>query len=633
MSDSPGRFRGKEVKATGDHQKADNKHKRNFPLPDSLVYQVPSNVAKTLRAPAVDNAVPVNSVDPYGVSTLGQKEVATLIYMDVGRWSGSAPTEDDTESHWGRHRDFGIVYGRLAVLCSYTQERPGDGRDEPVIDHGVEKSVQSSPEFEKIVPLLNVLSSNPELGWVQVTKAVLGRKLSNEIPKDDRIYVILGDLHAPVMTDGRRTYSDEPQQKSLADTMGVQSIPGGYASAALASGVLKRGPLHEWRGRYDPGVLASDVLPRVARGLGESAKAIVQANPIAIYAGEVLAVSEAPATASAVVTVGGATSAVLIEIAAKTRLREWPDPEGGHAESVRDWFDRYHGTRDKKGADIFEDAGADLLLWLRLLKDYQEKEGSKLPVRLMQLGDLFDFWIGLKCPFDVIHGAQTFPNQEAAWEFVKYWMGQTLEAPAINYLWNFDKHVPAVTRSDLKTVFLYGNHDTYMGSLPPKPSRLKERFEDDPGLVAQHGHQEDPFNKEQNAGRGYLLTQAAFSDDYVRTIEDPMSALGPTLYGGSWTRLDLAEMALRTCIFDRVKLGKQPALTFVMGHTHEPVLQVIHVVASDEDKSRAKAKSAGTDTSTATSTSTSESPATSKPPVMAPSAADSQSRETSTKIR
>jgi len=25
-------------------------------------------------------------------------------------------------------------------------------------------------------------------------------------------------------------------------------------------------------------------------------------------------------------------------------------------------------------------------------------EGSNLPVRLMQLGDLFDFWIGLKCP-------------------------------------------------------------------------------------------------------------------------------------------------------------------------------------------------------------------------------------------
>jgi hypothetical protein len=311
--------------------------------------------------------------------------------------------------------------------------------------------------------------------------------------------------------------------------------------------------------------------------------------------------------------VGGATSAVLIEIAAKTRLLEWPDSESGHAENVRDWFDRYHGTRDRKGADIFEDAGADLLLWLALLKDYQAKEGSKLPVRLMQLGDLFDFWIGLKCPFSLTHGAKSFLNKKAALEFVQYWMDETLRSPAINYLWNFDKHL--ATRPDLKTVFLYGNHDTYMGSLLPET--VKERFEDDPGLVAQHGHQEDAFNRERKAGWGYLLTQAAFSDDYIRGIEDPMSALLPTLFGGNWTRLDLAEMALRTCIFDRVKLGKKPALVFVMGHTHEPVLQVIHVVALPEDKSRATSKPPGSPT----------------PKLMDPSAAESQSRKTSTKIR
>jgi hypothetical protein len=558
------------VKATGAHQKADSKEKRNFPLPDSLVYQVSSEVAKALRDPPEDSADPVNTTDPHGVSTLVQKEVATLIYMDVGRWSGSAPTENDTQAQWGRHRDFGIVCGRLAVLCSYTQERPQDGKDGPVLDK-VARAIQSFPEFKNILPLLKILSSNPKLGWVQVTK-------------EDRIYVILGDLHAPVMTDGRRTYSDEPKQKSVADIMGVQSIPGAYASAALASGVLKRGPLHEWRGRYDPGVLASDVLPTVARGVGESAKAIIQASPIAIYAGEAQALAEAPTTAAASITVGGVASAVLTEIAAKTRLREWPDTEGGHAENVRDWFNRYHGTKEKKGADIFEDAGADLLLWLALLKDYQVNEGSNLPVQLMQLGDLFDFWIGLKCPFSLLDGAKSFPNKAAACEFVKYWMEETLRAPAINYLWNFDKQAP-MTSPDLKTIFLYGNHDTYMGSLLPETERLKERFDDDPGLVAQHGHQEDDFNKEGSAMWGYLLTQAAFSDDYVRGIEDPVSALGPTLFGGSWTRLALAEMALRTCIFDRVKRNKTPALTFVMGHTHEPVLQVIHVVASHEDKS------------------------------------------------
>ena len=497
----------------------------------------------------------------------------------------------------------------------------------------VGKSIQSSTEFKKILPLLKVLSSNPELGWVQVTKAVLGRKLNNEIPKDDRIYVILGDLHAPVMTDPKRTYSDEAQQKSLADTaMAVQSIPGGYASAALASGVLKRGPFYEWRGRYDRGFLARNVLPVHARVVGESGKVIVKANPIAIYAGEVLAGMEVPLVAVPLIAVGGVTSMVMIEIAAQTRLREWPDRDGGDADSVRDWFERYHGTRTKKGADIFEEAGANLLLWLKLLKDYQAKEGGKLPVRLMQLGDLFEFWIGLKCPFSIIHGAKSFPKSDAAWGLVKYWMDQALEAPAINYLWNFDKYTPA-TRPDLKTVFLYGNHDTYMGSLPPVTERLKERFEDDPGLVAQHGHQEDTFNKERNAAIGYLLTQAAFSDDYVRTIEDPMSALGPTLFGGNWTRLDLAEMALRTCIFDRVKVGKQPALTFVMGHTHEPVLQVIHVVAPPEDKSRATGTSTGTSTGASTGTGVGTGTSAGTGSSTATGTSTGQSRNTSTKTR
>jgi len=585
------------------------------------VYQVPFEVGKNLRDPQV------NTLDPHKGSTLVQQEVASLVYMDVGRWSGNAPTEKDTPANWGKRRDFGIVHGRLAVLCTYTTNATAGDKDDPVIKV-VSGSIRTSDEFEEVLPLLKILSSDPKLGRVQVTKAVLGRKLNNEIPKEDRIYVILGDLHAPVMTDGRRTYSDEPQQKSLADTgMAVQSIPGAYASGALASGVLKRGPLHEWRGRYDPGDLASEVLPTVARGVGESAKAIVQANPIAIYAGEAQAVAEAPTTAAAIVTVGGAVSAILMEIAAKTSLREWPDSEGGHAESVRDWFDRYHGTREKKGADIFEDAGADLLLWLTLLKDYQANEGGKLPVRLMQLGDLFDFWIGLKCPFDLIHGSRSFPNKSKAMAFVKYWMDETLRAPAIRCLWDFDKHTPVVTRPDLKTVFLYGNHDTYMGSLLPEI--VKERFEDDPGLIAQHGHQEDTFNKEQNAAGGYLLTQAAFSDDHIRGIEDPVSSLGPTLFGGSWTRLDLAELALRTCIFDRVKRNKAPAMTFVMGHTHEPVLQVIHVVALPEDKARATSRSTGT----ATSPGASGPPAASKPKMMAPSAADSQSKESSTKIR
>ena len=654
MSDSPGRFRGKDENATGARQKADTKNKRNFPLPDSLVYQVPLEVGKTLRSPPKDStdscgtlttnqnetqAASQCTVDPHGDSTLCQKEVASLIYMDVGRWSGSAPTEDDTQSHWGKHRDFGIVYGRLAALCNYTKDPPRDGIDGPVIDDAVPKSILSSPEFEKIRPLLKVLSSNPALGRVQVTKAVLGRNLNNETPKKDRIYVFLGDLHAPVITDPDRTYLDPPPQNPLLETgMAVQSIPGAHANAAIASGALKRTPKppHGWWGRYDRGAFVRNLLPGAARTVGETAKEAIKADKLTLSIRATTAMAS-PIAAAEVIRVGLHVSAVLVEMAEQTRLREWPDPDGGDADSVKEWFERYHGIKEKqKGADIFEDAGDDLLLWLGLLKEYQKREGGKLPVRLAQLGDLFDFWIGLKCPFDLVKGARSFPREARAAEFVKYWMEQSLENPAIKYLWHFDKESPEA-KGDLKTVFLYGNHDSYMGSLLPVTERLKARFEDDPGLVAQHGHQEDEFNSEENAGGGYLLTQAAFADDYVRGIEDPVSSLGPTLFGGSWTRLDLAEMALRTCIFDRVKRNKAPAMTFVMGHTHEPVLQVIHVTSDPEDKEKATSTSAGmspspspppstsNSTATAASTATSVPPAT--PPVTSAAAPGDQSKD------
>jgi len=602
VSDSPGKFSARNVKATGAHQTAENKD--DFPLPDTLEYEVPPELGKSLRDPSM------NTVDPNDASTHPRKEVATLIYMDVGRWSGSAPTKHDTQSHWGKHRDFGIVHGRLAALCTYTKETRRDGKDGPVIDDAA-VPLESTHEFEKILPLLKTLSSNPALGRVQVTKAVLGRKLNNEIPKKDRIYVILGDLHAPVMTDVARTYSEVPRQKSLPDPgFVVQGAPGAFFNAGLATGAIKRGPRpsYEWRGRYNPGDLARYGLPVIARIVGGGAKLIVNADPVTIKITEAMVartVLEAPLLAAPVagpaIALGEVTSGVLTEIALRTALPDWPDPDQGDADSVKDWFTRYHGTLDKKGADIFEDAGADLLLWLTLLKEYQ-KQGGTPPVRLMQLGDLFDFWIGLKCPFSLLYGAKSFLKKSAAQAFLKCWMDEALRSPAIKYLWNFDANPPAVPRADLNTVFLYGNHDMYMGSLLQGHELLKERFDKDPGLVAQHGHQEDTFNKERNAGLGYLLTQAAFSDDYVRGIEDPVSALGPTLFGGGWTRLALAEMALKTCIFDRVNSGKQPALTFVMGHTHEPVLQVIHVVARREDKSRATSTATGTQPSTATGT-------------------------------
>jgi hypothetical protein len=44
----------------------------------------------------------------------------------------------------------------------------------------------------------------------------------------------------------------------------------------------------------------------------------------------------------------------------------------------------------------------------------------------MQLGDLFAFWISLKCPLDLVGGARTFPHRKSASAFVNYWLNESL---------------------------------------------------------------------------------------------------------------------------------------------------------------------------------------------------------------
>jgi predicted phosphodiesterase len=136
---------------------------------------------------------------------------------------------------------------------------------------------------------------------------------------------------------------------------------------------------------------------------------------------------------------------------------------------------------------------------------------------------------------------------------------------------DFDKWLSPAQK--VHPVFLYGNHDNYRGTLFGLPAQFK-----DTGLVAQHGHQADDFNADSNAKIGYLLTQAAFAVLAVRLLEDPMSALVAGIKGGIGPRLTFTEMALEEAVFKPILAGKKPAMTFVMGHTHEPVLQEIRVL-------------------------------------------------------
>ena len=579
-----GSFSPKDVADNEKHQTATTEEeKKRAPLPDQVVYGVPPEVANKIR----DSKKRRRIVGQQGTTTLAQPVLARVTYMDVGCWIGNAPDEHDTAAHWGKKRYFGVVFGRLSVLCAY---RPWETAGKPA-PHFAENwtlpasDLRETPQYKRVLPLLKALSSDPHLGPVVVTKAMLNDQPEAVAPPEDRIHVILGDLHAPVMTDHAQTTAGALAENPTDFPGTIHALPGAHMQAAQQLGLIHFGPTMKYplRGRYDRGVVAPSLVPGLARLFGEGAKATVNHETAATVITTAVGLS-APARivfGAVGAATGAATAAGLGSIASATRLRTWSDHDAVDLPVVEDWFDRYHGRTGKLGADVFDSAGADLLAWLRMIKAYQsDSNAQQPPVRLMQLGDLFDFWIGLQCPFDLVGGARNFPDPSSARRFVNHWLAESLRNPAIEFLWNFDTHEPPVTDDRLKTVFLHGNHDTYMGTslLQGREPLLSQFVESDKGLIAQHGHQDDAFNNEPTAGIGYLLTQAVFLDNYVRTIEDPMSSLKTKLFGGMWTRLGYDEAALKNCVFQRLDAGAPPASTFIMGHTHEPALQRVNVV-------------------------------------------------------
>jgi len=112
MPTSRGVFKPEVIARNHQHLKVAEPEK--LPLPDQVEYHIPSELVRKLR----NNRGRIkHSVGK--ATTLARPAVARMLYMDVGRWGGSADSHKSTATHWGRRRDFGIVWGRLVALCSY----------------------------------------------------------------------------------------------------------------------------------------------------------------------------------------------------------------------------------------------------------------------------------------------------------------------------------------------------------------------------------------------------------------------------------------------------------------------------------------------------------------------------------
>ena len=466
--------------------------------------------------------------------------IGECLYMDVGGWFGSG--EKSPENHQ-RHREFGVVCGNVAALCSFTGKKEQRAALFSKQAHG-DALLKSSLFKERIDPFLQYLSRErlqsivgqwsskrvdlgdvAILGALEVKDTQLASKKGTRVD-DTTLYVFLGDLHLPVMKERDRTYI------------------GG-----------KKDSPHVWRaGRLD---------------LSASFKAEM-----------------------AIATAGGAVgAAALWRACSRQQLGGWHDDNRRDGvlmskEEAGEWADYYIGKNGEKGAEISQDSYDDLLELLARVDEWARKN-PETKVHVVQTGDLLDFWIGLKLGF----GENVTPVNGAA-QFVKFWYEETLAAKGSGEVLKWFRWYrrpskisprqanPVAPPANLEVTVLYGNHDNYMRLFesPPHPPQ----FAPDSCVVAEHGHQWDSFNQDEGATDGWALTQAAFVFPKVRDWEDPLAVKltrakrgflagkNGFLAGDPGSRLNFMARAAEVC-----KEGGK--LIYVMGHTHEPLLKRINL--------------------------------------------------------
>ena len=461
---------------------------------DFVVYRVPKSLADRMRK--------YGCVPGPGCTTtcVVPQELGRILYLDVGRWGGGAPTSKRSADHWGRRRHFGLVHGKVAALCNYPAG--SDGGKPPRLDKNVTKLVTKESDYKRLVPLLDHLSSDPTLGQLVVENALhadMPSKHSSgtvptlaETPSRDVIQVFLGDLHLPVMD--------------------VQNMSRTYF------GNTYKPPR---RGRVDAIVLAA--LTSLAKDLAKSGVAWPLMVPGAVA--QLLAMAHG-----------------MLEL---ELLERWSDEDRLTTQSATEWLVHYTGDRSigkqyatpplakVRGADIFDGAGADLGRWLDLLISYQQRakeDATCPPLELVQLGDLFDFWMGLQRLSDDPSLFDVANQMDHALEFVKFWLDETLNHTFERASF---RRLLGLSKKEIPTTFVRGNHDNYM-FLQGHGHAFQA-----PGLMGEHGHATDQYNRDESYLEGWALTQAAYIVPDLRLIESPLIAYKNDLTG------DLASRVLR----------------------------------------------------------------------------------------
>lgn len=466
-------------------------------------------------------------------TTVGTRPIQVL-YMDVGCWTG------DGHQGWPKHREFGVVYGRIAILCAFhvpphyhgqaTKWSEFKGGGSLTID----LTATTYVEWPRVEVLLNYLASNNKtIGELHVLAAVA---LNSKViaPKSDPpgssagepIYVIIGDLHAQVADDaaqvGKPTFppAPSPPQYPLWGRLNLdQAAPHNPRKRTTMIDGIVETALPDW--------LADEVFTDM-------------------------------------------------QLNARNEMK-----------FQKEWLTKYY-VKGGKGAQIFQDAGQDLRALVDSLRDYQEKHISLkgCPLYVVQVGDLFDLWLGFQRGFK--KGGGLHDLLQGAHQFAEFWVERTLlhETQDVDLV-----HLLGLsTVPGLETTFLYGNHDNYRKyaakaiKVPNKNKYGKYAGKEldvfgapaslpVTGLWIEHGHACDPSNRDESPSDGYGLTQVAYWVQLARQFEGFASWASSILHTASddeMPRVVAIRHAISRCLPDRG--------IFVQGHSHEPLLKRIEVL-------------------------------------------------------
>ena len=223
------------------------------------------------------------------------------------------------------------------------------------------------------------------------------------------------------------------------------------------------------------------------------------------------------------------------------------------AMKIMEWFRRYHA------GDIFGGptgaAAVDLTVFLGLLGKCSLKDR----IHFVQVGDMYDLWIGLDCFFDKLD-AQTVQigdrNGIKAGDFIGFWVDRT------------NKVFPGMM-SALGSVavgqksWLWGNHDNYLASQGGHTpgtltgaARIKEIRKG--GIYIEHGQRGDSSNRDGETS-GQSMTNTVFQYPVVRSFDPNRRDYFTTTAAISYA-------------------SNPDFCVYAMGHTHSPFLTRVNVM-------------------------------------------------------